>query len=98
MGAAGIIVGSITGAMSLAKRSDLEDKCGGAECPPELLQERDDALPIAHVSTAAFAIGGVGLVLGTVGLILDMRSGDDPQGASIEPWIGPTSAGIAGRF
>jgi tetratricopeptide (TPR) repeat protein len=96
VGAAGVIVGSITGAMSLAKRSDLEDKCGGAECPADLLKERDDALPIAHVSTAGFVIGGVGLALGTVGLVLNVRSDDST--VAVAPWIGPTSAGVRGSF
>ena len=62
--AAGAIAGTVTGAMSIAKKGDLEEKCGGESCTQELIDERNSALPIAHVSTASFVVAGVAGVIG----------------------------------
>jgi len=97
--AAGAIVGTVTGAMSIAKKDQLQDECGGVECPADKIQERDDALVVAHVSTASFVVAGVGAAIGTVGLILNLRSDDDDEAAAtITPLIGPTSIGLRGTF
>lgn len=99
--AAGAIAGTVTGVMSIAKAKDLEseEKCGGPQCSQEYIDERDDALPIAHVSTASFAVAGVGAAIGTIGLILYVGD-DEPSGdaATITPLIGPMSLGLSGTF
>ena len=98
---AGAVAGTVTGVMSIAKAKDLESdgKCGGPTCSPEFIDERDRALPIAHVSTASFVVAGAGAVIGTIGLILYVRD-DESSGdaATITPVIGPTSLGLRGTF
>lgn len=98
--AAGAIAGTVTGAMSIAKAKDLEsaDKCDGPKCSQKHIDERDGALPIAHVSTASFAVAGVGAAIGTIGLFLYLGDDERADTAVVTPVIGPTSIGVAGRF
>jgi hypothetical protein len=109
VGAAGMVVGGITGAMSLSESSSLEDECGGTSCPPDRQDDIDSALTVSHVSTIGFAVGGAGIVVGVVGLLIS-GSGDDRAagkhrgshrrriGVELEPMLGVGSAGLRGRF
>ena len=100
--AAGAIAGTVTGVMSIAKAKDLEsdEKCGGPQCSQTFIDERDSALPIAHVSTASFAVAGLGATIGTIGLLLYVSDDDESAGdaATVTPVIGPTTIGISGTF
>ncbi|MEZ4437446.1 MAG: hypothetical protein R3B72_00025 [Polyangiaceae bacterium] len=105
VGAVGVVVGTITGVMSILKTKDLEKRCDGIQCPDDVLAERDDALPIAHVSTASFVVGGAGIVVGTIGLLLMLSDSSPEDVASLDlgpvrvtPWASPTGAGLSGVF
>ena len=104
VGAAGLLVGTITGAVALSRTSSLRDTCGGDVCGPQHEDDVKKAEAIAHGSTASFAIGGVGVALGVVALLW-LSGGDEAtpdaaamEGASVSPWIGVGSAGLTGRF
>ena len=64
VGAVGLTVGSITGAMSLSKVSDLDSKCLNKRCTPSEQSNIDSAKTLGNVSTVAFIVGGVGLGFG----------------------------------
>ena len=66
--AAGIIVGSITGGLSLAKASDLEDVCTDKICPPDQQDNLDQAELLANVSNVSFAVAGAGIIFGVIAL------------------------------
>jgi serine/threonine-protein kinase len=69
VGIAGVVVGSVFGANALGKKSDAAAFCGPADptaCDAQGLALRDDARAAAHVSTAAFAVGGAAVVAGAV--------------------------------
>lgn len=100
VGAAALVVGAVTGAMTLSRASDIKKTCTGDVCPPEQEPEADDAKVLGNVSTAMFVIGGVaagaGIVLVAVGV-----SGDG-ETASTSPALRLTlragTVGFSGRF
>ncbi len=97
VGAAGLIVGSVTGGITLSRVSDLDDQCPDRTCPAAVADDLDEAEVISHVSTVGFAVAGVGVTVGVVGLFFGGSSQDD-EAVAVEPWIGPGSAGLRGRF
>jgi len=101
VGAAGLVVGGVTGALTLAEVGDLEDDCGGTVCPPTDQARIDDATTVAHVSTAGFVLGGVGVAVGVAGIIAGFMADDapDPEARmTVQPWVGPGLLGLTGRF
>jgi tetratricopeptide (TPR) repeat protein len=83
VGAASLGVGVLTGALSLAKVSDIKAQCQGNTCPATLQSRADSARLLGNVSTAALVVGGVAAVTGVV--LLVVRPGghtSSPQGAA----------------
>jgi len=100
VGGAGLVLGGITGAMFLSRMSDLNDRCPDDRCVPEDQPEIDSAGVLGNVSTVGFGVGIVGVAVGVV-LLATRESGDvtaSVGNASIGPWLGSNSMGIAGRF
>jgi hypothetical protein len=96
IGAAGLVVGSITGIVALSKAGDLEDSCGGTICDAEFQSDFDSGAALANVSTAAFIIGGIGVATGVTTLLL---FGDEPgNSAQVQTVVLPGYVGVAGRF
>jgi len=98
---AGVIVGSITGGLSLADASKAKEGCVDNVCPPGGESTRDRSLTLSYVSTASFAVAGVGAVLGVVGLLIGSEEPEveaDTTGLVLAPWVGPTSLGLQGTW
>ncbi len=84
IGAAGVIVGTVTGVLALSKKADLDEVCvDRSRCPSDRAPDIDTMNTLAHVSTAGFIVGALGVVAGTVLLLI----GDDGPG---EVGLGPT--------
>jgi len=66
LGAVGVGVGTAFGVMAMKDKHDLDPQCPGNSCAPGSNDALDKAKQKGTISTAAFAAGGVGLVLGTV--------------------------------
>jgi len=101
--AAGLLVGAITGGVSLADASSAKEGCVDNRCPEANAADADRSVALAHVSTVSFVVGGVGAGLGVAGLFLsDGVFGASDDGSAdawrIEPIVGPGSLGIRGRF
>ncbi len=82
IGGAGIVVGAVTGAMTLARAGEIRDLCGGGSVCPESQRAKVDlegAKAVGYVSTAAFALAGVGAAVGVVLLLIP---GDKKQTGS----------------
>jgi hypothetical protein len=96
IGAAGIVVGAITGGLSLAKTSELDERCGEDQlCPAAEQETLDDAELLANISNVGFAVGAAGLLFGVIAVF----TFDSPsQSARVEPLIGPGAMGLRGRF
>lgn len=103
LGVAGatIIVGSVTGGMSLAATGDLKTRCPNNTCAPADQPAIDSANVLANTSTAMFVIGGVAAAAGIVLLAVDVGSRPSQKGATgvrVEPWVSVGGGGLRGRF
>lgn len=111
--AVGVGVGAVTGIMSLSKTSDIKENCTGDKCRSDQASDIDSAKTLGNISTIAFIAGGVGAGLGVVGLLLSSKESketpadgaptDGAKPAAFRPMdlravLGPSYAGIAGRF
>jgi hypothetical protein len=101
VGAAGIVVGSVTGAIALGKASAVKGECNTAAltCPPGN-GDLSTGQTMGNVSTVAFVIGGVGVAAGVVALFV-LRAAPQAApstGAHVEPWVGVGSLGVRGAF
>ncbi|HHH27998.1 MAG TPA: hypothetical protein ENK57_06600 [Polyangiaceae bacterium] len=105
VGAAGLILGAVTGGLSLAKASSAKEGCNDNICPPNPDQEsdRDTSVTLAHVSTTGFVIGGVGAAVATVAFVMEL-TGDDSaetrpdEAIRVTPLFGPGFVGVQGVF
>jgi hypothetical protein len=98
LGGAGLLVGTITGAVVLGRTSDLEARCGGTSCPPDEQGAHDTTVTLANVSNAGFVVGAIGLAVGTTALILDLTRSDEAPNQAFQPVVGPGFLGLKGRF
>ncbi len=90
-------------------KSDLNGECHDNTCPPSSSSAVDSAKRNGNISTIAFAVGGAGLVLGTV-LYFSIGSGSAEAHAQSTPargfaglqrgraMIGPGSVQLAADF
>jgi hypothetical protein len=95
----GLVVGSVTGGLSLATLSDVDERCDADRlCPEEARDDVDRARLLAHISTAGFATAGAGAVMALVGLLLPTDDAPDETEARTRPLLGPGFLGIDTRF
>jgi hypothetical protein len=100
IGAAGLVVGSVTGALAFSKASDCPDKV----CPSQ--DKLDSAKSMATVSTISFGVGLAGVAVGTILLLTNHKSEAPPAQAkahpepklTVHPWLGVSSLGVMGTF
>ena len=100
----GLVVGSITGALSLAKTGSIKSSpaCAGTVCNPSEDGELSAARTMATVSTVSFIAAGVGAVVGVVGIFTGgsaaPATGEHTAAVHVEPVLGIGSFGVRGRF
>ncbi len=98
VGAAGVAVGSVTGAFALSKRSDLVQACPNQRCGPASQSELDSAKLDGTLSTIGFVAAGVGIAAGLT-LLLWPDSAKVSSGAlTLQPIAGIAAAGVQGSF
>ena len=107
VGAAGIAVGAIFGAMALGKKGELEDACGPTKtaCPTSSKDDLSSGKTFGTVSTVGFIVGGVGVAAGAVMLVTGWPKtststvrGRVQPGLKVEPRIGLGSFALGGSF
>lgn len=75
VGAAGLVVGSVTGIMAMSAESDLSTACGEAKkCKPTEQDNLDSAKTKATISTVGFIVAGVGIAVGVVGFFVTPKT------------------------
>jgi tetratricopeptide (TPR) repeat protein len=97
VGAAGLVLGTVTGAISLARASDLADRCPDRVCDEAERDEHDTILALANASNVGFALGAAGAAVGLSLWLFQHDDGDGPQ-ANFRPWLTYGGAGLGGRF
>lgn len=102
VGAAGLAVGAIFGAMAMGKKGELEDVCGPnrTACPASSQSDLDSGKTFGTVSTIGFVVGGVGVAAGAVMLITGWPKTSAARSGSVtvEPRVGLGSFALAGSF
>lgn len=74
LGAVGLGAGIIFGRSAMQDKDQLANSCPNNVCPPEEQDRLDSAKTKGTVSTIGFAVGGVGVALGTVLLLTSSSS------------------------
>ena len=100
VGGAGLLFGSVTGALAFSKASD----CPNKVCPTQ--GDLDSAKSMATISTVTFGIGIAGVAVGTILLLTGKNREAPPAQAkaaphpklSVQPWLGVSSLGVMGAF
>lgn len=94
VGAAGLIVGAITGGLAIGKHGELTDACGeDGRCPAEQQGTLDDYNTFGTVSTVGFIAGGV---LAAAGLVLVLVAPSGTEQATLQ--LSPTGVSATLRF
>lgn len=102
VGGAGLVLGAITGSMSLAQTNTIKDSCTGNICPPVLKDGSStqsalsNARTLAAVSDVAFVAGGVLAAAGVAFIVVGSTS--HGSSTAMEMRLGPGSLMLAGRF
>ena len=99
VGAAGLLLGAITGVVTLARVGEIHDLCNGDRCGQDQATAISSATTIANVSNVGFAVGAVGVGVG-IGALLLGRSHEPPTkaAAAFTPILGPGVVGLRGAF
>jgi hypothetical protein len=92
---AALVVGAVTGALSLAKTADVKGSCEGDACPPAVEDDLATATTLANASNVAFAIAGGGLVVAIIGVAIAVASPAEPARDGV-PKV--SSRGLAWAF
>ncbi len=98
VGGVGLVVGAVTGGLSLSKTAALEEQCGGSVCPEARRDEHEDIITLANVSNVGLAVAGAGAIVGVVGLVLWFTAPTPDNAEGARPTFGPGGAGLAWRF
>ena len=101
VGAAGLLIGVISGAIVLGGEGDLLDQCGkDRTCPPQVKDDVQAFDAARNASTAGFVIAGAGAAIGTTLLLLAPKDApaEQPDVAHVRPLFWPGGAGIWGTF
>ncbi len=97
IGAAGLLIGTITGVKALSLASDVKRQCAGTTCPRSAQSTYDSAQSYATVSTISFVLAAGGAALTIVGLATG-GSGAPARDAAIRPTVGLGWIGVDGSF
>lgn len=105
VGGIGIALGSVFGIMALGTKSSLDGACTSKVCPRTSQSDIDSLSTRATISNIGFAVGVVGVTVGTVLFLTahggEARTAESPppeRQARVSPWVGLGAAGIAGSF
>jgi hypothetical protein len=101
VGAAGLIVGGITGLLALGKHGDLSNACQNGNCTADKQSDVDSYHTMGTISTVGFIVGGVGIAGGIVLLLTapKAQAAPTPLGRPrVSPYIGLGSIGAQGTF
>lgn len=94
LGAAGLVVGAVTGGLSLARVSDLKTRCPNGACAPADQGNLDAAGALGTTSTVAFAVGAVLVATGAVLFVVNHPAKREPPTVGLHL----TATGLGGSF
>ena len=74
VGAAGLVVGTVTGILAISAEGDIGDRCQGTRCGREVQDDLDSAKTKATISTIGFIVAGVGIAASVVGFFIQPKT------------------------
>ena len=86
--AVGIVVGSVTGILSISSTKAAEPGCNAGRCPPPTHDDLSRAHTFATLSNVAFVVAAVGIAVGIVGLMQRPPRSPAPTRAVLGRWVG----------
>jgi hypothetical protein len=94
VGISGVALGVVSGILYLDRASALKERCPDGRCIAELEEEKATATQLGTTATISFAVGGAGLVAGTLWLLFapdpdEAASGDAAPRAPAAAWSVP---------
>ena len=101
VGAAGLLVGGLTGGLSVSKAGDAKEGCVDKHCPRGNQDAADSSRTFGTISTIGIGVGivGVGVGVGVYGLLAgSKRASTATRGTNLTPIIGASSLGFQGQF
>jgi hypothetical protein len=107
IGGVGLGIGAVTGLVAISAYEDLKTDCPDKACGVEQHDALDAAKRWGNVSTAAFIIGGAGLLVGLYATLTAPkptaraplhRSAGQTARATVTPDFGPGGVGVHGSF
>jgi hypothetical protein len=99
VGAAGVLVGAVTGSITLARAATIRDACKDNLCGVSQTDALSSTTTLANVSNVSFVIGGLGLGVGVVALLVSpSREPAKRPVATVTPILGPGAVGLRGSF
>ncbi|WP_437574116.1 hypothetical protein [Sorangium sp. So ce887] len=99
VGAVGLVVGAVAGALTLSKSGALAEACPDDRCPPSRRGELSTANTLANISNVGFAVLAVGAGVGVAGLLmLPPRGPTAGSRAALTPVLGPGAIGLQTTF
>ena len=100
--AAGVVVGTVTGAVALSERSALGERCPQDVCSADDADSYRHAATLARVSTVSFIAAAGGATAGVMALWLGAPTTAGPDAATaraaVAPYAGPDGLGLRGVF
>jgi hypothetical protein len=103
-GGAGLVVGSVTGALALGAHSDLESQCGPIKCQPSSAEEKRRMDGDVSRYRTLGTLSGIGFTVGVAGaaagvyLLLTGKAPTETASLPLVPLVGPGTVGVEGRF
>ena len=106
VGAAGLILGGVTGAIALGDHSTLAKACTNGSCGSDQQSKIDSYHTMGALSTTGFIVGGVGVAAGAILFFLQPKSTSSAPatqpppatGLHVTPVVGIGSLGAVGTF
>jgi hypothetical protein len=95
---AGVIIGTITGSLAMAKYSDVAPRCPDNRCPPDAHGDVDGGKTLGTVATVSFIVGAVGAATGVTALFFPLDDDEDSPEPASELGLGPGFVTWRGRF
>jgi hypothetical protein len=100
VGIVGVGVGAYFGLKARSTKDKLDKACKDNVCTEAQRSDYDDGKKQANISTIGFAVGAVGIGLGTILLLTSggKKESKTAQRAHVTPYLGPGNAGVVGSF
>jgi hypothetical protein len=96
VGAAGLVVGGVTGVMAISTKSSVEDQCRNNQCLPPAHADVDKYNSLRTISSVGFIAG---VVCAGAGVTL-LLTAPKPESTALQlrAYVGASEAGVAGSF